>query len=63
MSLIDTLRKTAEENGHESTCAKLHSGAYVIYISPMAQDKVNAVLRVSLGIAQQEEASIPSHKK
>ena len=55
MGWLDRLQKTAEENGHEAACAKLESGAYVVFISPKAQDKVNAVLRVAVGIASQEE--------
>lgn len=55
-SLIDTLAETAKVNGHTATCAKLKSGAYVIYVSPETNDKVNAVLHVALGIASQEES-------
>ena len=54
-SLTDILAETAKANSHTATCAKLKSGAYVIYVSPEARDKVNAVLCVALGIASQEE--------
>ena len=55
-SLIDTLAETAKVNGHTATCAKLKSGAYVIYVPPETIDKINAVLHVALGIASQEES-------
>ena len=52
--LISVLAEEAATHGCAARCARLRSGAYVIYVPPETKDKSDAVLRVAIGIESRE---------